>query len=309
MVLDNLSIVGPMLIGALISWLLMGIYTMQAHTYFMCYHDKIWIRTLVINISLLEITQWIISTVNAWYYLKNWGDLAQYLIIPWSANALVVLCGIASIGVQSFYAWRIWMISYDVWLLRIAAILIETLSLMQGCSAIAGAALLSQTPTEAEIALHPHFFDVWLIGSLTTDTLISFCMLWILFQARNRTHWETSKLMFNKLIVNTVKTGSATTIVAAVTLVLFDLFRDHNYYGTTFIFLQKMYSISLLVNLNARQRSSSGVEDQEVAEINFSDIVIQTTTSVHTASREEDQSASYSAPQTFSSRGGSGAKP
>ncbi|KAJ7037359.1 hypothetical protein C8F04DRAFT_409725 [Mycena alexandri] len=292
---DIASAVGPLLLGTLISWLLMGIYTMQAHAYFMRYADKFWIRSLVITISFLEIAQWIILTADAWYYLvTNWGNLAVYFIIPWPALVLVVLCGISSMIVQSFYAWRIWMISYDAWLLRIAAFVIEGLSLMQGCSAITGAVLVFQRPTEAEIARRHRFFDAWLIGNLATDSLISFCMLWILFKARNSTHWQNSKLMFDKLIVNTVKTGSATTIIAALTLILFDLFRDRNYYGTTFNFLQKLYSISLLANLNARQKSGTSRVEEE-PQMNFSDIIIRTSTSTHASSsnQDENQNATY----------------
>jgi hypothetical protein len=37
--------------------------------------------------------------------------------------------------------------------------------------------------------------------------------------------------MFNKLIVSAVKTGSATSFIAAVTLALFDLFPNANYFG------------------------------------------------------------------------------
>jgi len=118
-----------------------------------------------------------------------------------------------------------------------------------------------KNPTEAEVARRHSFFSTWLIGSFATDTLISLCMLVILFKARNTTPWKNSKAMFNKLIVNVVRTGSATSIVAAVTLALFKIFPDVNYYGTPSNFLQKLYAISLLASLNSRRRSSAEVID------------------------------------------------
>ncbi|KAJ7605246.1 hypothetical protein DFH06DRAFT_1253022 [Mycena polygramma] len=289
---DIASATGPLLIGVLITWYLMGIYTMQAYCYFMHYNDSIFVRGLVITVSVLELAQWIISTSDAWYYLvRSWGNISEYLSVPWEAITLVLLCGISSMIVQSFYAWRIWRIAYDTWPLRLVAILVEGLSLMQGSSAIAAAALLFRNPTNHEIARRRQFFDVWLIGSLVTDTLISLCMLWILLKARNNTPRPSSKIMFDKLIVNTVKTGSATTIIAAATLILFDGFPDRIYYGTTFNFLQKLYAISLLANLNARQRSSDSSAEASL-ELNFSDIVLQvapsTATESYTSYREQE---------------------
>ncbi|KAJ6573810.1 hypothetical protein DFH09DRAFT_1151147 [Mycena vulgaris] len=272
------SAAGPLLIGVLMTWLLMGVYAMQAHFYFMTYNDPAFICALVMIISALEVAQWILSTLHAWYYLITiWGDFSGFFIVPREALFLVLLCAITSMIVQSFYAWRIWTMAYDAWLLRVIAVFIEGVSLMQGSSAIAAAAFVLMNRTEAEVARRHLFVDNWLIGSLVTDTLISLCMLRILFKARDNTPRESTKQVLNQLIINTVKTGSATTIVAAVTFALFDSLRDRNYYGATFPFLQKLYSISLLTYLNARPRGGASGADESV-ELNFSDIIIQTTT-------------------------------
>ncbi|KAF7331085.1 hypothetical protein MVEN_02448800 [Mycena venus] len=251
------SAAGPLLVGALVTWLLMGIYMKQAYFYFLTYNDRGFIRGLVIVVTILEFVQWILSTMDSWYYLVTiWGNFGGFFIIPWEAAALVLLCGISSMIVQSFYAWQIWTLGHSRFF-NIAAILIEGVSLMQGFTAIAAAAFVLVNPTEGEVARRHVFFSTWLIGSFVTDTLISLCMLYILFRAKNTTPWKKSKVMFNKLIVNTVNTGSATSVVAAVTLALFNIFPNVNYYGTPSNFLQKLYAISLLASLNSRRRSGS----------------------------------------------------
>ncbi|KAJ7671906.1 hypothetical protein B0H17DRAFT_1244460 [Mycena rosella] len=253
------------------------------------------IRGLVITISALETAQLILSTSEAWYYLiKTWGNFSGFFVVPREAALLVLLCGISSMIVQAFYVWRIWFLSYsyDIWLLRIVAVVAEgvhippqgfpfvqhpsQVSLMQGFSSIGGSVLVLANPTMTEVARCHGFFEAWLIGSFVTDTLISLCMLWILFKARHNTPRQSSKHMLNQLIINTVKTGCATTIVAAVTLALFSGLPHTTYNAATSNFLQKLYSISLLTNLNARQRINSGAEVS--LELNLSDVIIQTFT-------------------------------
>ncbi|KAF7340245.1 hypothetical protein MVEN_01943200 [Mycena venus] len=234
------SAAGPVFLGVLMTWFLMGVYTMQAHFYFMSYNDPLFVRVLVITVSALEVAQWITSTSNAWYYLvKNWDNVSVYIAVPWQPPALVTLCGITSMIVQGFYAWRIWTIGHNAWLLRLVAVLVGGVSLMQGFSAITAAALVLRNPNTSEVSRRHELFVVWLAGSLTTDTLISLGMLWILFKARVNSPLQSMKVIFNKVIVNTVKTGAATTITVAVNLALFGHAQNHRY-ATTSNYLQKL---------------------------------------------------------------------
>ncbi|KAJ7635426.1 hypothetical protein B0H17DRAFT_1107543, partial [Mycena rosella] len=108
------SVAGPFLMGVVMTWFLLGVYMMQAHFYFLTYNDGSIIRGLVITISALEVAQLIFSTSNAWYYLiKTWGNFSGFSIVPREATVLVLLCGISSMIVQTFYVWRIWFLSYS----------------------------------------------------------------------------------------------------------------------------------------------------------------------------------------------------
>ncbi|KAJ7451070.1 hypothetical protein FB451DRAFT_1284591 [Mycena latifolia] len=268
---------GPLFIGVLMTWLLMGVYMMQAHFYFMTYNDPCFIRGLVITISALEITQWILSTSSAWHFLiQSWGNISGYFDLPREAFLSVLLCGISSMIVQTFFAWRIWILAYGNWLLRIAAILIQGSSLMQGCLSIVSVVFFLVNPANVALNRHYKVFEASLIGAMVADTLISLCMLYLLFKARKGAPRPSPKLVLNQLIVDTFKTGCATTIIAVVTFALLKSFRDRGYEGATYIFLQKLYAISLLTNLNARQRTAGGAE--ESVELNFSDVIIQTST-------------------------------
>ncbi|KAJ7259645.1 hypothetical protein C8J57DRAFT_1471882 [Mycena rebaudengoi] len=235
------SFAGPVLIGALVTWLLLGVYLKQTYFYFMNYSDRIIIRGLVVTLTILEIAQLIMCTMYTWTYLITiWGNFSGFVVIPQEAPVLVILCGFSSMIVQGFYAWQVWMITKSDPRFHILVVLILGVSLMQGSAAITAGAFVLVNQTLIEVARRCDVFSTWLIGSFVADTLISSCMLWILFKARNNSPWASSKLMFNKLIVSAVKTGSATSFIAAVTLALFDLFPNANYFGAVYPALQNL---------------------------------------------------------------------
>ncbi|KAJ7102597.1 hypothetical protein B0H15DRAFT_815312 [Mycena belliarum] len=266
------STAGPLLIGALITWLLMGIYIMQAHSYFRTYKDPCSIHLLVLVLTALEFIHWILATCAAWFYLvKAWGDPSGLLSFPKEVLLMVASCGLTSMLVQTFYCWRIWMMAYDNWLLRGAVVLIEGCSLAQGILSMIGSFMVLPDPTIPHFAQHRRIFDAASFGSLVANILISTCMLCIIFRSRN----NGTKLKFNQLICIIVKTGWATSILVATTVALAFNYPSKNYSRAIFDFVQTMYAISVLTNLNAREgQRQPGAEGS--IELNLSEIYIQT---------------------------------
>ncbi|KAI0774948.1 hypothetical protein BD413DRAFT_603458 [Trametes elegans] len=170
---------------------------------------------------VLELVQTATTTHQAWYYgVSSWNNPAALATFPWSATTVPTMAGILAAVAQLFYAWRVWSLSPN-WFFKGMAILIVLLALLQCITAIVAASIFAAflTPTKLK-ALHPEF-ELWVASSFVTDVLIAACMLWILYNAKNRTVWARSSNIIGRLIGITVGTGLAIAICGALTLALF----------------------------------------------------------------------------------------
>ncbi|EED85479.1 predicted protein [Postia placenta Mad-698-R] len=104
---------GAVEVGILISVFLYGVATVQAYIYIRSSaQDPLWLRLLVIVVWLLET----FITVFTCMYLydltiTHFGDAGAFLEEPWTIAISFALGGIASALVQSFFAWRVYIIS------------------------------------------------------------------------------------------------------------------------------------------------------------------------------------------------------
>jgi len=72
---ELLLLIGPILFGTLINWLLLGVLTMQSYVYYLCFpRDDCWIKFSAYGLYLLEIVQTVLITELAWRDLcVGWG--------------------------------------------------------------------------------------------------------------------------------------------------------------------------------------------------------------------------------------------
>ncbi|EEB93699.1 hypothetical protein MPER_07609, partial [Moniliophthora perniciosa FA553] len=176
-------------------------------------------------------TQTFICTQLAWHYAVDiWNSLQDLNgIIPWTAAVIPIVGGFVSVGVQFFYAWRIWSLGKNKTMKGLAC-LISLISLTQGISAlVAGFMGAPHTTQDTLLRLHPAFY-VLLTGSFVCDILITACMFWILYTAKSQTSFSQSHAIINRLISNTIQTGAVTVVISAVDLALFIRFTDSTYH-------------------------------------------------------------------------------
>lgn len=185
--------------------------------------------------------------------MRNGGTLQLFREGPWTAVVSPILCGIISALVQLFYAMRIWALKRTA-APRVLAGLIGMLALTQSLTAIVACSLL-QTDLSQEhlIRLRP-LFSMWLSGSFANDILIAASMIWILQTAKSPTtaYISDTNSLLNRLILNTIRTGTITVLGAGVSLALFVQFTDRNYYFAITYILGKLYSNSFMATLNSR---------------------------------------------------------
>ncbi|KAF8173755.1 hypothetical protein K438DRAFT_128586 [Mycena galopus ATCC 62051] len=225
--------IGPIFLGNAFNWLLLGLLMMQIYNYWRNFtRDRVMIKILVYGIFILELVQTAFGTHEAWWFsVQNWGNIPSLQGAPWTAILSPILCGTISAMVQIFYAFRIWTLRGNLFP-RFLAVLIVLLAMAQSLAAIIGSLLLDKNLNQENlIRLHP-LFSLWLAGSFSTDVLITGSMIWILQTSKSTSAARISETndLLNRLILNTVQSGTVTVVCAGITLALFIKYTNRNYH-------------------------------------------------------------------------------
>ncbi|KAJ6471187.1 hypothetical protein DFH09DRAFT_1476764 [Mycena vulgaris] len=253
-------------IGNILNWMLMhetlairflladvhsrGTLIMQVYAYYQKFRaDPASIRVLVYGVFCLDLAQTIMLTFHGWWALvTSWGRPESLDHPPWVIAMVPFMCGLVSAIVQIFYARRIWALSPNNFVRGVSVVIVLT-ALAQGLSAMTGAlvaALSSNGPSQTKIAQ--------MQATLATDALIAACMSYILSRAKSRTSWSKSQTLLSNLITRAVQTGAITVVCASVELAVFIRFPAYTYHFVPGYTMGKLYSNSLMLNINIRRQ-------------------------------------------------------
>ncbi|KAJ7132987.1 hypothetical protein C8R46DRAFT_1235531 [Mycena filopes] len=255
--------VGPTFVANILNWMLMGTLLMQVYAYYRRFRDDtLGIRILVYGVLCLDLAQTIMLTFHGWWALvASWGQQDRLQHLPWTASIVPFMCGLVSAIVQIFYARRIWVLSPNR-TTHVLAIVIVLTAIAQGIGAMAGGmvAATSRDFSHKTIVEMKDQFILWLAGSLAADALITGCMAYMLSKAKARTSWRNSETLLSGLITRTLETGALTMVGAAVELALFVQFPDKTFHYVPGYTLGKLYSNSLMLNLNMRRPQDAAAD-------------------------------------------------
>ncbi|KAI0923782.1 hypothetical protein AcV5_009238 [Taiwanofungus camphoratus] len=167
-----------------------------------------------------ECVQTGLVSADAWTKLiLGYSDIAEHFSKGYLWFTLPVMCTVLSATVQTYFAWRLWMLSMS----RVIPAIISLLALAQmgaGFTAAADMKMHWPIPRYWEADLYNTSICVWLAGSALTDVIIAVSMTLTLSKAK--THYSrSSDCLVNRLVKIIVETGTLTASVAVVTLVLF----------------------------------------------------------------------------------------
>ncbi|KAF7360411.1 hypothetical protein MVEN_00771100 [Mycena venus] len=238
---------GPIFIGLLFNTILYGVMIIQSYFYFTTFrNDKTWTKIFVASILVLDT----LNTVFDFLYLYesliiHFDDVPFLSRATWLFATDPVTTAIIASLVQLFYAWRVKVLTGNIWL---------TLFVV-ACS-VAG--LAGGIATTVEVMVMPRFMDfirfksaviVWLVAECVGDLVITIILVKHL--SSQRTGLEDTDILIDRIIRLTMQTGLVTAICAIVDLILFlsDPVGLHLLFN---IPLCKLYSNSLLSSLNAR---------------------------------------------------------
>lgn len=258
---------GPAFVASILNWGLLGVLCLQIYAFSTSFpNERLRIQIFVYALLVLELCQTIFSTIWAWDVLVGgWGDAQAITHISWSSITIPVTEGIVSIIVQTFFAWRIFILRRRNWLFGGVAILIVLLAFMQGLSAIVNGIRFAFSLSVPELKGYRIGVSIWLAGSLAVDFLIAASMVTILAQAKINSTFKKTETLITKLIVHTVETGVVTVITATVDLSLYLTFPNNFMHIVPALILGKLYSNIALANLNGRLRHRAWGSDQTVA--------------------------------------------
>ncbi|KAA1471996.1 hypothetical protein DENSPDRAFT_150750 [Dentipellis sp. KUC8613] len=244
--------IGALLVGVLIGTLLYGVATLQVFIYYLVYRDdKKGLKFLVATIWLLDIVSQILVCMNFYYYavthrhdfnIVSNTELPAVLIVGTLVN-----CFLTSL-VQAFFTYRLWLLSYKSRALAFVSITLNLAGLVMGIVfAVEGlqdltfrtmhrtASLLSATMATNAAC------DIILTGALLTILQVRRCNA-----ARNNN-------VVTRIMIYSLNTGLLTSITALGATVVLVRFRNQGLSMAFYAVLGRLYSNSLLANLNARQ--------------------------------------------------------
>lgn len=242
---------GAIFVGVLIGAALWGISCMQTYEYFSEFSRDSWsTKTMVGTLFCLDTLHQVFMTHVIYTYLITEHFNAAYLNeVVWTLLAQVFVSAIIGFIVQSFFVYRIWIlsrhnifISIGVMLLVLAELALSLTYFVKGLKVTTFTLL----PTLFQLSQSVNAL------AATGDIAIAMTLIFLLY--RSKTGFSKSDSIVNQLILYSLNTGFLTSICALLSLISITV------YPTTFIFitfytpLGRLYTNSLLATLNARKK-------------------------------------------------------
>ncbi|KIK37767.1 hypothetical protein CY34DRAFT_15497 [Suillus luteus UH-Slu-Lm8-n1] len=114
----QLAIIGPTQIGGLLSVTLFGCLACQTYLYFARFtSDGLALKITVSAISLIQLGQFVCIILILWTMtVSTYGDPSRLNILPLAADLTIILSGFTVFIVQSFYAFRLWKLTRNIFL-------------------------------------------------------------------------------------------------------------------------------------------------------------------------------------------------
>ncbi|KAJ7867017.1 hypothetical protein B0H14DRAFT_2439893 [Mycena olivaceomarginata] len=257
---EVVQVSGPLLIAQLLQWALFGTLTLQLYLYYQAFpKDRLLAKCMMYSVYCIQLVDIVLSAYDAFQtFGYGFGSLSALSSVGLSWFASPVIAAIVSFIVQSFYAFRLHVLSKS----RIIPVLIVAASISVSISGF----LTGRFTWEAVVYTTDHAqklsisVGVWLIGSASIDIIIAVYMTYVLLV--NDTGLRQTHALITKLIRLSIETGSVTALVAVTTAVLFYAFPERLYYIVPVNIIPMVYANTMLAVQNSRFHISGGRSTQ-----------------------------------------------
>ncbi|KAJ7882314.1 hypothetical protein B0H13DRAFT_2048196 [Mycena leptocephala] len=242
-------ILGALLVGTWANSVLYTVEVIQAAYYYRHFkHDNWMLKLLVSSAIAIDSVSMIANYASVYLYtITHWGDLAYLQNQYWPYPLYLFSTGVVAALAQSFLAARYWLLTKNNFI-TLALFLFITV-------AIGGAFACALT-----IAIFPRYKDrekvvipgtIWLIAEAVTDILIASALLWEFRKAKSS--FKETRSLLNRLVAQTIQTGTAGASIALAVLVTFLANKESNVATGIAYCLGRVYCITMLANLNRRK--------------------------------------------------------
>ncbi|KAJ6613738.1 hypothetical protein B0H10DRAFT_2047340 [Mycena sp. CBHHK59/15] len=247
--LDNL--LGPWLIGLLISSVIFGITCFQVYLYYtkFCSRDSTFLKIFVGCLLTVEILH--LTLLGMSYYeasVTNFGDYVAIFKGPWSLRAQIVVGVFLGTLVQMFYAFRIWTLAHKSPYMPLLIIICSLGALSMSIVYTIKVSITKAFDNTGDVI---PFSTSSLSLEVACDALITGAMVYNLW--KGHTDYHRTNRALNILIAYTINSGAITTVFAICTLVLFLTSKVTLIYSFFFFILVRLYGCSFMSILNSRE--------------------------------------------------------
>jgi len=303
---------GPMFIGTVFNTILYGIMIIQVYLYFDSYKkDRTWLKCFVLFLFLADALNATFDLVYVYDALViNFNNVEYLVAANWIFATNPALTGIIASCVQLCYAWRVKIITRNIWVV----ILIVVCASISMLASIGTSIAVEIVPTFTEFIRFKVVVIVWLVAAAIADICITVSITHHLQKHLNsvtksgkqcsrslstqnnseissrlqelsgtlpNTGFGATDDVLNRIIRLTVQNGAITAIwsIIHLTVYLVDNTGLHLIFGVP---LSKLYTNSLMSTLNARggwkisQRSGVATEDTTAAksQVQIEDVIL-----------------------------------
>ncbi|GLB40208.1 hypothetical protein LshimejAT787_0800790 [Lyophyllum shimeji] len=251
--IDIAQTFGAMFIGALLTMSVYGITTLQSYFYYQYYpKDGYGMKALVALIWILDTLHVILMCHTMYHYLiSGFGNVHMLAEGTWSLFASIAINIIIAFVVQCFFTQRIFVLSPERikwWLSSIIGISVFA-HFVFGLETVVFLFIKKEFARLNEL----NYISVLPFGvtAILSDIFIATALCFLL--ASNRSDYEDTNTVINKLIVYAINRCILTSAVAVIEVVIF-VAVPHSFYSFAFDFIiGKLYANSFLATLNSRK--------------------------------------------------------
>jgi len=239
---------GPLIIAYLADWALFATLTVQLFLYYQAFpKDRLLTKSLVYAVYSIQLVQVILATISAFkMFGSHYGDISALTAVGFGWYTACAMA-LDSLIVQSFYAFRIYMLSKS----KIIPALIAIASMAVSVSGfITARSTLEGNITTVTGRSISTTIAVYLSGSALIDIIIAVCMTYHL--TKRGTGFRRTHALISKLTRLTIETGCLTALTALITLILFFAFPGKIYYMMPADIMPMMYANTMFAVLNSR---------------------------------------------------------
>ncbi|KAG2135443.1 hypothetical protein DEU56DRAFT_392069 [Suillus clintonianus] len=243
-------VIGPIQVGGLLSAALFGCLACQSYVYFARFtNDHLTLKAAVSAVMLIQLGHFVCMISTLWTMtVSTYGNPSRLRVLPLAADLAIPLSAFTAFIVQTFYAFRLWRLSENIFL----PVLCETLSVVAQVSTLIlspRAFYMTDLTTfeDSQIVLITLSF----VARATCDVVTSAAIAWSLNKKRINNFGDTMT-MIDRLVYWTIETGLATSLMAVITAVLFLVLEQNFVWFGAWLMLPNVVGNSLLASFNRR---------------------------------------------------------